>query len=72
MGNDKDLIVSMPIPDTLPGPGTYLVKMDNTIPDSDADIPNIIPIESIKKFSGQGTAHDVASTNLSPQSLSDK
>jgi hypothetical protein len=62
--NEKeDIIVSMAIPDTLPGPGTYQVKMDNT-PGNEGDIPDIVPIESIENFRGHGTAHDVASTDL--------
>lgn len=62
---DEDQIVSMVIPDTLPGPGTYQVKMDTR--SENGHIPDITPLEPIDEFSGKGTADDIASTDLSPE-----
>lgn len=68
MSKGDEEIVSMVIPDTMPGPGTYKVKMDVDSPDG--RIPNVTPLQSIDGFSRQGTADDIASTDMSPESES--
>lgn len=62
---DDDQIVSMVIPDTLPGPGTFKVKMDTRT--ENGHIPDVTPLESIDEFSYKGTADDISSTDLSPE-----
>lgn len=64
-GGNKKIVVTLPVSDTVPGPGNYTVEVLNM---NGTGIP-VVDATDLTDSPGAGTAQDISSTEQAPEIL---